>query len=427
MFGVFAGFGMGLTATKHVAEYRQNDPDRAGRIIALSAIFTLITGGLMALGLFIFAPWLAEHTINAPHLAGVLRLSAMVLLISAMNGAQIGALSGFEAFKTTAHINLFVGIISFPIILAGVYFGGLSGVVLAVIINSGVNWLLNHLALRREAHRYKVPFTFKHCTREMPILWRFSFPAVLGSVVTSPINWSCGVLLVNQPDGYGEMGLFRATFNFQMIILFAGTMLNGPLLSILSHSSRQVSDRLGRFNILLSWVIAIMLITPLLCFPEIAELLFGKEYSGRQFRMTFALVMLYTCVIMYKQGLARVLAANSLMWWGFLSNSIWAVVLISSAWFLVHWGATGLALSYLIAYAVNTLVIMPVYFRKKLIPSDTLISKYTITIWLTLFSLFGLSYWDVPIVYKAVCFVLAAAIICYCLMKIFRPAGRKNA
>jgi len=39
MFGVFAGFGLGLTATKHVAEFRRSDPDRAGRIIGLSGLF----------------------------------------------------------------------------------------------------------------------------------------------------------------------------------------------------------------------------------------------------------------------------------------------------------------------------------------------------------------------------------------------------
>ena len=69
MFGVFAGFGLGLTATKHVAEYCRSDPERAGRIITLSGLFAVVTGGLMAVGLLIWAPWLAAHTINAPHLA----------------------------------------------------------------------------------------------------------------------------------------------------------------------------------------------------------------------------------------------------------------------------------------------------------------------------------------------------------------------
>ncbi|MFH1634310.1 MAG: oligosaccharide flippase family protein, partial [Chloroflexota bacterium] len=151
MFGVFAGFGLGLTATKHVAEFRQSDPERAGRIIGLSGLFAMGTGGVMALGLLIFAPWLAESTINAPHLVGVLRISALILFINALNGAQTGALSGFEAFKTIAHVNLFIGLISFPILVSGAYFGGLTGAVWALAINLCFNWLLNHLALRKEA------------------------------------------------------------------------------------------------------------------------------------------------------------------------------------------------------------------------------------------------------------------------------------
>lgn len=106
MFGVFAGFGLGMTATKYVAELRTSDPARAGRIIGLSGLVAMGTGGAMAVGLFIIAPWLAEHTINAPHLAGMLRVSAVMLLINALTGAQTGALAGFEALKTIAYVNL---------------------------------------------------------------------------------------------------------------------------------------------------------------------------------------------------------------------------------------------------------------------------------------------------------------------------------
>jgi len=179
MLGVFAGFGLGLTATKHVAQYRHSDPARAGRIISLSWLVAAVTGVLMALGLFSFAPWLAEHTINAPHLAGVLRIAALILFLNALNGAQTGALSGFEAFKTVASVNLTVGVISFPVLFGGAYFGGLVGAVWALAAILGVQWLLNHLALRREAQRCGVPLTFGDCGREWPILWKFSLPAVL--------------------------------------------------------------------------------------------------------------------------------------------------------------------------------------------------------------------------------------------------------
>ena len=100
----------------------------------------------MALGLFIFAPWLAEHTINAPHLAGVLRIGALILFINALNGAQTGALSGFEAFRTIASCKPFCRTDLIPYPRRGAYFGGLTGAVwawrsISASIGSSTIWL----------------------------------------------------------------------------------------------------------------------------------------------------------------------------------------------------------------------------------------------------------------------------------------------
>ena len=46
MFGVFAGLGLGLTATKYIAELRLRDPERAGRILGLSYLMAMVSGGL---------------------------------------------------------------------------------------------------------------------------------------------------------------------------------------------------------------------------------------------------------------------------------------------------------------------------------------------------------------------------------------------
>src|SRR4051812_16973696 len=48
MFGNLAGFGMGLTANKHVAEFKLSDPGRAGRILALASAVAWVSSGLMA-------------------------------------------------------------------------------------------------------------------------------------------------------------------------------------------------------------------------------------------------------------------------------------------------------------------------------------------------------------------------------------------
>lgn len=422
MFGIFAGFGLGLTATKHVAEFRQSDPERAGRIISLSWLVAVVTGGLMALGLFIFAPWLAVHTINAPHLTGVLRIGALILFINALNGAQTGALAGFEAFKTIAYVNLFVGLISFPILVGGAYFGGLTGAVWALAINLGVNWLLNHLALRKEAHRHSVRLMFKHCARELAVLWRFSLPAVLAGVMVGPVRWACGALLVNQPDGYGEMGIFSAALVFQNMLLFASGMLNAPLLSMVSNAGANISDKLGTVNILSSWILGVVFAIPLLCFPEIAQALFGADFDTRSFTVTFSLVVFCSSVMTFKTGLARVLVANSLLWWGFFSNTVWAVILIGSAVFFVRWGAPGLAVSFVFAYILNTLILFPLYYSRNLIPKGTLLSLESAIIWLILAVLVFLNIADVPLQFRSIALIPSLLVVAVAFRRLLKPS-----
>ena len=44
-FAVLAGFGLGSTSTKYIAEYKQTDPAKAGRIYGLTTVVALLTSG----------------------------------------------------------------------------------------------------------------------------------------------------------------------------------------------------------------------------------------------------------------------------------------------------------------------------------------------------------------------------------------------
>ena len=374
MFGVFAGFGLGLTATKHVAEFRSSDPDKAGRIIGLSGLFAMLTGGLMALGLFIFAPWLAEHTINAPHLTGVLRIGALVLFINALNGAQTGALSGFEAFKTIATVNLFVGLISFPILVFGAYFGGLTGAVWALAINLGFNWLFNHLALRKEARRYSVPFTFKQCNREMPVLWKFSLPAVLGGALVGPVNWACGALLVNRPDGYGQMGLYSAANQWYAILLFLPEMLAGVVLPVLAEQFGQNDTKRSTKTLIFAIKMNALFVLPLVVLASITSPyimnLYGESFSEGW--PTLVVVLLTAGLLAIQTPVGQIIAASGRMWIGFAMNSGWALTFVVSTQLLLDHGSLGLASARLLAYVLHaTWTFFFVYHMIRRKPSGT--------------------------------------------------------
>ena len=358
MFGVFAGFGLGLTATKHVAELRQNDPVRVGRILGLSTLVACFTGGLMALGLMVFAPWLAEHTINAPHLTEQLRIGAVILFFSALNGAQTGALSGFEAFRAIAKVNFLVGIISLPLLLFGAFYGGLTGAVWALALNLLCNWLLNHLALRRESVSHSVSLTFSQCLTEWPLLWRFSLPAALSGVVFGPVKWVCGALLVNQPGGYGEMGVFNAASQWSAAILFLPGLLAQvvlPLLSSLSDGSRvRQYKQVFLANVFLNGGLAAVIVTPIIIFAPQIMSAYGAGFEQGE---NVLRVMALTAILVAVNGvIGSSITSKGKMWIGFAFNSMWASVFFCATVFFLKngYGSLGLAWAIFLSYVAHT-------------------------------------------------------------------------
>lgn len=355
MFGVFAGFGLGLTATKYVAEFRQIDPERAGRIIGLSGLFAMATSSVMALGLLIFAPWLAEHTINAPHLSGILRIGAIILFINGLNGAQTGALSGFEAFKTIAHVNLLVGLISFPALVCGAYFGGLAGAVWALAITLCFNWLFNHLALRKVARRFSVPFSFRGCGREWSVLWKFSLPAVLAGSMVGPVNWACNAMLVNRPGGYGEMGIFSAANQWYALLLFLPGLLGSVVLPILSDQLGQNNTKQSMKTLVLSIKVNLLIVIPLVLIASLASpyimSLYGKGFGDGW--PTLVVVLITAGLLAVQAPVGQIIAASGRMWVGFAMNMGWALTFIMSTLLLVDQGSLGLATAKMLSYIIH--------------------------------------------------------------------------
>ncbi len=356
MFGTFAGFGLGMTATKHVAEFRKAAPARAGRIIALSRHVAMVTGALMAVTLFALAPWLAARTLAAPELAGALRISAAMLVLSALTGAQAGALAGLEAFKSIAKITLATGILSLPVMVIGVYYGGLEGATWGLVACSAANWLLNYLALRRETRSAGIVFTATPSRADWRVLWSFSLPAALAGVLVGPTNWVCNAILVNQRGGYGEMGLFNAASQWRTAVLFLPGALSTIVLPILSnlrgsHDSRRYA-RVLRANILANAGLAFAAALAIAPLGGPIMSAYGRGFSAGAIVLAVLVSSAVLCAI--NSVIGQAIVSTGQVWWGFLFNLLWAVSTIAfAALWVPAQGALGLALSVLAAYALH--------------------------------------------------------------------------
>jgi O-antigen/teichoic acid export membrane protein len=365
MFGAFAGFGLGLTATKHIAEWRSSDPARAGRVIGFSGVVAAISGTVMALGVVLTAGPLAEHALAAPGLRDLLQVSAGLVFLGALNGAQLGALSGLEAFKTIARVNLWSGLASFPILIAGVWWGGLNGAVWGLVASAAVNWLFHHLALRIEARRVGVPLSFRprvnEWKREGRMLWQFSLPAMLCGFMVLPVHWIGAALLAHQPHGYAELGLFNAANQWRVAILFVPQAIAGIVLPALAglHGQREHGRYLKVFwsNVALIGGVALALALGVALCSGFIIRNYGAEFAGG--RGVLVLLALSAVVLSVNQVLGVDLISRGKMWQVLGCNAAWAAALLGVAcWLVPAHGAFGLALALLVSYPVQSVFML---------------------------------------------------------------------
>jgi O-antigen/teichoic acid export membrane protein len=355
LFSVFAGLGLGLTATKFIAELRVKDPARTGRIIAVSMVVGAVGGAASAIALLVLAPWLATHILAAPHLVVPLRIGSLALFFLSMNGAQNGALYGFEAFQVTAQLLAVVGLLDVPLMLGGYFLWGLNGVLCGMVVSRFTTWVLMRQAVKAQARRFGVPLIFGHWKQELAVVWHYSIPAALGGILVMPVNWACSALLVNQPRGYAEMGAYNAANQWYSALLFLPTVLGSGLLPILSdrmgerdgESSGAVLKVMFKLNgaILLPAVIGMSL-----CSPYIMRI-YGAGY--RDAWPTLIAVLWTAAVMGVIAPVGDVIAASGRMWLATAMNGGWAVVFVFSTLLLIHHGSLGLASSRLIAYVIH--------------------------------------------------------------------------
>ncbi|MFC1500955.1 oligosaccharide flippase family protein [Elusimicrobiota bacterium] len=384
VLSVFAGLGLGVTATKSVAELRFQDKERAGKIIGICNLTSIISGGIAAFLLYIVAPILAEKFLNAPHLVLGIRLGAVYLFFNAIYSVQIGILSGLESFKTIAKITFAKGCANLPVIIIFVYFFGVLGAISAMILVSFIGCIFSLRSSKIDCIKNNIVPSYVDVKRELPVLWKFSLPVFLGSVIMGPVVWAANIMIVNQAGGYGALGLYNAARQWDTFLNFLPSILGTVLIPVIISNLKKKNEKLEVVNALLGWLFVVLLALPIIAFPEIIALLYGKDYMIQVYYKTLALVAFISCLIVYKSGLGRKIVVRNLMWWGFLNNSIWGVSLLISVYFLKTFGAIGLAMSYLIAYLVNTTIMIPLYIKKKVVPKYMLISKSIAVIWMVL-------------------------------------------
>lgn len=358
MFVVFGTAGMGLTATKYISEYRKNNKDRIGSIYRITNGFAFFSGLVCALLIGVLAPILAEKTLNTPELTTPIRIGALLLFVTVLNGAQQGALSGFEDFRSIA-INTFIGSIAESVLLlVGGYFWGVTGAVLGFGTGFVVLYFCNLYAINKRLEEDGLDRkTFKVQRSDLKLLVSFSLPAALSSIMVTPVFWLARTMLVNS-SSFEELAVYEAADQWKIIILFIPGALSQVVLPILSSLIGESVNRYKRvllYNIAINASVAFILAIGVSLFSKQIMGLYGKDYQDVWPIIILAISTIPTAVSAVV-GLS--ISSRAKMWTGLLFNLIWGLLVIGLNYIFLNndMGASGLSLAILCAYTIHTII-----------------------------------------------------------------------
>ncbi len=220
MFSDYAGFGLGLLLVKYVSEWIETDKPRAGRIIAFCYGVSCLTAGIFSVVLFLCSPYICNGIIDSPHIIYSLRLGILLFIALVYNGIQYGLLGGFHYFHAIFIAKLVSGLLMIPAVIFGAKFYGMDGAILGFSLATGSAILISAYFVRKAMQEHVLMMDFRHCLREVPILWKSALPTALNVLAFAPTVWVCYLLVARQSGGTSMLALVVAAVQLNFIMTF---------------------------------------------------------------------------------------------------------------------------------------------------------------------------------------------------------------
>lgn len=253
MFLTMACMGLGMASTKHLAE--ENDPAKAGEIIAMTSVVTLLSGALFALLLAGLSDTIASQLLHKEDLGNAIIGQCPLLFFSAVNGGQIGVLLGFREYRASAVLAFSNAFLVAVLGCLGAQLHEAQGALLGMGAGQMVTAWLYRRAIRRACRDRGIKVAWSRWRRQTRILTRYALPGIAGGMIGTTTTWVGSALLVRQQDGLIQMGILNAADQWRLLVLALPTVLGSVVFPSLSRLKAYDPDgfiKLLQFNILLN-------------------------------------------------------------------------------------------------------------------------------------------------------------------------------
>lgn len=420
-FLIFASMGIGLTTTKYISELKDNNKKEASNILGASISLVLLLSSFIVLLIIFFSDIISVQLLNNIDLQSSLIIGGITLIFIALNGTQMGALLGFQAYQKNSISNILQGLFLFLGLVIGGYLGGVNGALIGNLIAIFLVSFVLQILLRKEAKKHHISISLDKWKSNIKTIYKFAIPASLSTIIVAPTIWFLNTLLVNEQNGYQQLGLYSAVIIFSTAIQMFNGAISNVLLPIFLSKTEGKSKNKEFFNYFGAWIISIFIAFPILLFPEVISFILGNKYSINDVLPILGMSIISTLIISKKSGVARDLIVQNKMWLSVFSMGQWAVTNLAIFYFLRQYGALGFAFSYMVSYVLNYIIFIPFFIYKKISPKVLFYSKWNLVIWLGLFAMVGnVIYFSDQLFIRSLISILLCTIIIFSFKRYYK-------
>ena len=230
--------------------------------------------------------------------------------------------------------------------------------------------MVNFIYVKKHLHKLEISLISrikKLTIYKFSVLWKFSLPAAVSSMIMPPVIWWAKTLLVRE-SGFGAMATFDVAEQWRSQILFVPGVLATIILPVLAKNKAtdSKSDFLNTLKINLILNVAIVSILSIL-------VLFAGDFIlsgyGDEFNNAIPLYILAFSAILisFSNIVFPILMTYNKIWIGVIINIIWAFFLVITTKLFLGMGyaENGLAAAIFFSYCIS--LTMQVFYVRYLL------------------------------------------------------------
>lgn len=351
----FAGAALATATTHHLAQWRDHEPARAGRVLALLERIAVLGGMLLLVAMWLVAgPLAARFAGTQDDLAAALRIGAVVVLVGNLTGYQQGALLGLEAFRPMAVVQVVTGLAVAVGCGAGAALGGVAGAMWGHLAGQLVALIAGAIALHRALRDQGIVRDHAGAWRERAIIAGYLLPLGIGASLYLSATWLAQAYIAAGPDGLAALGVYGAASQCLGLFSFLPLLVSAAAAPVVTE--RWTRDRgqavaaTRRQMLINALLVVIPGLAAIAASPFIAAL-FGADFRAHW--PVFAVTIAAALPMALFAPWFRLLIAAGRMWQSTAVNAVNAVVLVVGTVLLAGHGALGLAIAKTASHAID--------------------------------------------------------------------------